>query len=1041
MERSMFAFIWRNSKRQQITALLVTIASFPFLYFSLDLPKTIINKAIQGKPEEFAEPRFGFTLDVFGTHLYTFDGVSIDQIPYLLVLCFMFLLLVFINGGFKMKINTFKGVMAERLLRRLRYDLLGHAMRFPLPQFQKTSQGEIVSMVVQEVEPLGGFFGDAFTLVAFQGGMFATIMVFMFAQDPLLGLAAFAMIPIQGYVIPKMQRKVNALGKQRVKHARALSGRISEVAGGVQDVHANDASNLVLTDISSRLGRIFEIRFEIYQRKFFMKFVNNFLGQLTPFFFYSIGGYQAINGDLSIGSLVAALAAYKDLAAPWKELLNYYQRMADSLIKYDAVVSQFEPEGLLPVEQQYDAPTEIHRLNQTITANNLTYTDDDGVRIIDGAHFTIEAASKTAFISTNGTAKTTLSQLLGRLLKPTNGKLTIADKNMSDLHEAITGRRISVMTSDPMFFNTSIANNVFLGLQHLPPAETDIDDHRKTEIEEAKASGNSAHRLDLDWTDYDQSGVESHSQLMQRTTELVEKFDLDEDMYTLGLRQTIDPKTSPELAEKILTARGRMRDELDRLHLSDLVRPYDFGQYNTYASVADNILFGEPVGTEFAQDTLGANKVILSVLDEYDLRSTFLDIGVRCAELMVELFQDLPPGHPFFEQYSFIDEDLLPDLKTILRQIKQTGAENLVGQDKEIVMSLPFKLTVQRHRLGLIDDGLQETLVKVRHRLHEAHPEIYKTDVQFYDADTYNTGLNLLDNVLFGKIVHGRSDANSRVLEALTGVVEELDLWNDIIATAFEFTAGIGGSKLSAAQRQKMGLLRAVLKQPDVLIFNEALSALDNDKQRELTIHLAEDLPEATFIAIGSEAPAGIEFGQIFEIANGRIAATGDTPQAEAPEAEPETDMDGDGDLGAETRLLRELPLFANLDSSKLRLLAFTSDRKTYRPGETVVQQGDYGDAAYVVLDGSAEVVLEGDSGEETKLYTMEAGQVLGELAMLCDTPRSATVRAVTDLTALKLNRDVFVELARQDPFFSFEMTRDLGQRLLRTTAELNARR
>ncbi|MEQ9489194.1 MAG: cyclic nucleotide-binding domain-containing protein [Alphaproteobacteria bacterium] len=1041
MERSMFAFIWRNSKRQQIIALLVTFASFPFLYFSLDLPKIIINKAIQGDADKFPSEKFGFTLDVFGTELYTFDGVSMGQITYLMVLCFMFLTLVFINGGFKMKINTFKGVMAERLLRRLRFDLLSHTLRFPLPQFQKTSQGEIVSMVVQEVEPLGGFFGDAYTLVAFQGGMFATIMAFMFAQDWRIGLAAFAMIPVQGYIIPKMQKKINLLGKERVKQARALSGRISEVAGGVQDVHANDASGFVLSDIGGRLGKIFIIRFEIYQRKFFMKFVNNFLGQLTPFFFYSIGGYLAITGELTVGALVAALAAYKDLAAPWKELLNYYQQLADAKIKYDAVVSQFEPEGLLPVDQQSNAPAEIPRLNQTISANNMTFTDDDGVRIIDGANFTIDAKSKVAFLSSNGTAKQTLSQLLGRLLKPTNGKLTVGQDNMSDLHEAVTGRRISVMTADPVFFNTTIANNVFLGLQHVPPEETDVDDERRTEIEEAIASGNSPYKFDLDWIDYGQSELENHNQLMQRTTELVQQFDLDEDMYTLGLRQTIDPAANPELAEKILTARGRMREELNRLHLSDLVRPYDFDEYNTYASVADNILFGEPVGPKFAHETLGANKVILSVLDEFNLRPTFLDIGVRCAELMVELFQDLPPGHAFFEQYSFIDEDLLPDLKSILRQVKQTGAENLVGQDREIVMSLPFKLTVQRHRLGLLDDNLQATLVKVRQRLQEAHPEIYEKDVQFYDAETYNTGLNLLDNVLFGKIVHGRSDANTRVLEALTGVVEELGLWKDIIATAFEFRAGIGGSKLSAAQRQKMGLLRAVLKKPDLLIFNEALSALDAEKQRQLTLRLAEDLPDATFVAVGTEPPAGIDFDQVFDIQNGRIVETGDTVRAEPAAAEEEAESDGDGDLGAETRLLRELPLFANLDSSKLRLLAFTSDRKTYHPGEIVVQQGDYGDAAYVVLDGSAEVVLEGDSGEETKLYTMEAGQVLGELAMLCDTPRSATVRAVTDLTALKLNRDVFVELARQDPFFSFEMTRDLGQRLLRTTAELNSRR
>ena len=83
MEKTLFKFIWRYSKRDQIILLILTAISFPFLYLSLDLPKTIINKAIGGKdvPEE-----------IF--------GITIDQIDYLLILSGAFLALVFVNGGF-----------------------------------------------------------------------------------------------------------------------------------------------------------------------------------------------------------------------------------------------------------------------------------------------------------------------------------------------------------------------------------------------------------------------------------------------------------------------------------------------------------------------------------------------------------------------------------------------------------------------------------------------------------------------------------------------------------------------------------------------------------------------------------------------------------------------------------------------------------------------------------------------------------------------------------------------------------------------------
>ena len=60
-------------------------------------------------------------------------------------------------------------------------------------------------------------------------------------------------------------------------------------------------------------GKIYGIRFDIFKRKFFVKFLNNFLAQITPFFFYSVGGYLVIKGSLSLGALVAVLAAYKDI--------------------------------------------------------------------------------------------------------------------------------------------------------------------------------------------------------------------------------------------------------------------------------------------------------------------------------------------------------------------------------------------------------------------------------------------------------------------------------------------------------------------------------------------------------------------------------------------------------------------------------------------------------------------------------------------------------------------------------------------------------
>ena len=288
MESSIFRFILRYSRKEQILLLIFTLSAFPFLYMSLDLPKTIINQAIGGSD---------FRKNIF--------GLEFDQISYLLILCFIFLLLVFINGGFKYFINVYRGVVGERMLRRLRYQLYVRVLRFPLPSFRKVSQGELVSMITAETEPLGGFVGDSVALPAFQGGTLLTILVFMFVQDPVLGTAAIALYPVQAYLIPKLQRKLNLLKKERVIHVRRLSERIGEVVIGIREVHAHDTSQYELADFSDRIGDIYDIRVKIFRQKFLIKFLNNFIAQITPFFFYSIGGYLVIRGSLSFGALVA----------------------------------------------------------------------------------------------------------------------------------------------------------------------------------------------------------------------------------------------------------------------------------------------------------------------------------------------------------------------------------------------------------------------------------------------------------------------------------------------------------------------------------------------------------------------------------------------------------------------------------------------------------------------------------------------------------------------------------------------------------------
>lgn len=122
-----------------------------------------------------------------------------------------------------------------------------------------------------------------------------------------------------------------------------------------------------------------------------------------------------------------------------------------------------------------------------------------------------------------------------------------------------------------------------------------------------------------------------------------------------------------------------------------------------------------------------------------------------------------------------------------------------------------------------------------------------------------------------------------------------------------------------------------------------------------------------------------------------------------------------------EVALLREVPPFSNLDSKKLQLLAFMSERLNYPAGETVLKQGDTGDAVFVLIDGLIDVFITTD-GVSSPVRELGRHTIFGEIAVILDTVRNATVTAKTDITVLKISKDVLQKMIEDLP--------DLGMRL-----------
>ncbi len=860
MEKSLFRFIWKYSARQQIFILLVTVFTYPVVYFLLELPKLIVNDAVQG--DNF--PRIIL-------------GLDFDQIPYLVLLCCTFLTLVVASNGLKFYLNVYKGRLGERMLRRLRFELFQRVLRFRLPHFRKVSSGEIIPMITSEVEDVGGYIGEAFALPAYQGGMLIVQLGFIFMQDPLLGLAAISSYPIQGYVIPMLQKRVVVLSRKRVKNVRLIADKVGESITGVAEIHANDAAAWHSAEISDRLYENFKIRYDIFNRKFLIKFLNNFMNQLTPFFFYLIGGYLVIEGNLSIGALLAVIAAYKDLAGPWKLLLSFYQMTADVSVKYQTVVENFDPKDIYDTNRL--TSDDSAELSGDVKFENVSFSGGAAGQEVMDISLTVPAGSACAIVGPDGSGRSEVLQLAAGLVSASTGKVTIGAHDLDKLTDSTLGREIAYVGGAVHVWTGTIRDNLYYGLRHRPltPPIREGEDLKnyKRRVHEAKETHNPIYDLAAVWDDLAAAGVDNTDELDEKALQLLESVQLAKDIYRLGLQSRFDPSMNDTFADRILNVRkslaGRIANEPA---LGGLVELWHPDRFNASASLAENLFFAVPSDPEITMDQVPELEEVKAFLSETGFDNKLQQIGLKIAETMLELFSNVSGDSGLLGSYSFINQDELPEFERIVRIAKsEQQRPGLSDADRSRLTGLAFKLVPARHRLGVMTDALNDEIVEARKRFLETVVEGNDNFVAF-DPDIYLPPLTIEDNLLFGRARVDRRDARRRIDDVIRTIVEETGLRHPIIYAGFGYHVGVSGSRLSAGQRRRIALVRGLLKNAKITILDDIATGMTED-DKALRDGLKKILSGRTFLYGTSNADIAAEFDQRIVLDQGRISDKG----------------------------------------------------------------------------------------------------------------------------------------------------------------------
>ena len=297
------------------------------------------------------------------------------------------------------------------------------------------------------------------------------------------------------------------------------------------------------------------------------------------------------------------------------------------------------------------------------------------------------------------------------------------------------------------------------------------------------------------------------------------------------------------------------------------------------------------------------------------------------------------------------------------------------------------------------------------------------------DSLRHQIGIVFQENFLFNislreNIRLGRENATDAEVETAAKMAGMHDFILQL-PEGYETLAGERGGRLSGGQRQRIGIARAMLRDPAILILDEATSALDPATEAAVNSTLEEVARNRTVLAVTHRLASAVHADCIFVMDNGHVAEFGRHDEllrrngiyAGLWQKQAGFTLSSEGTQAKVTaERLKAIPLFADLDLPFLATLAHDFVTERIVADRIVIQEGDPGDRFYVIVRGKVAVSKRDVAGVDHRLAVLADGDHVGEMALLRDEPRSATVKTLTDTMFLILERDRFAELLRQTP-------------------------
>jgi ABC-type multidrug transport system fused ATPase/permease subunit len=304
--KGMFAYIWHISGRSQVLLILLSIVLFLLDLAPLELQRRIVN-----------------------------DAIDHHVVASLIWLCGSYCVVAVLLGITKLTLNIYRSRVGEAANRRLRLDTYGTALHHAEPE-ATGQEGVGISIILSEIDPVGGFIGMSFSEPVLHGGVLISVFCYLLYLQPWMALVGLALFAPQFVFVPLIQNAINERTKSRIQTTRELSVDIvNETAEGAAE-HGEDTYR-------DRVGTIYRLNMQIFRRKFAMNFLMNLLHHLGVVGILFVGGLLVLRGSTEVGTVVAFISGLNQVNDPWGDMVNYFQNMTNARVKYGLIARVLDP--------------------------------------------------------------------------------------------------------------------------------------------------------------------------------------------------------------------------------------------------------------------------------------------------------------------------------------------------------------------------------------------------------------------------------------------------------------------------------------------------------------------------------------------------------------------------------------------------------------------------------------------------------------------------------------------------------------------------